>query len=159
MLRVYEDMYCKKQTVESDCLHKLQSGWLTCTEAEVEESISTLLQALSEDKYNPTIYSQIIGMLLILEDAGFSKQYLQKAIESMKSNIQKLEYTIVVDSGYRIESDTGIGEKHREIVSELQQEMDRHHTETTASQIEKYISGEDGWASRLVDYLKSIGNY
>ena len=60
MLRVYEDMYCKKQTVESDCLHKLQSGWLTCTEAEVEESISTLLQALSEDKYNPTIYSQII---------------------------------------------------------------------------------------------------
>ena len=122
MLRVYEDMYCKKQTVESDCLHKLQSGWLTCTEAEVEESISTLLQALSEDKYNPTIYSQIIGMLLILEDAGFSKQYLQKAIESMKSNIQKLEYTIVVDSGYRIESDTGIGEKHREIVSELQQE-------------------------------------
>ena len=156
MLRVYEDMYCKKKTVESDCLHKLQSGWLTCTEAEVEESISTLLQALSEDKYNPTIYSQIIGMLLILEDAGFSKQYLQKAIESMKSNIQKLEYTIVVDSGYRIESDTGIGEKHREIVSELQQEMDRHHTETTASQIEKYISGEDGWASRLVDYLKSI---
>ena len=52
--------------------------------------------------------------------------------------------------------DTGIGEKHREIVSELQQEMDRHHTETTARQIEKYIAGEDGWASRLVDYLKSI---
>lgn len=156
MLRVYEDMYYKKQTVESEHLQKLQYNWFICTDAEVEESIQAVLQALRQDKYNPTIYSQIIGMLLILEDAGFSGQYLQKAIEYMKYNIQKLEYTIVVDSGYRIESDTGIGEKHREIVSELQQEMDRHHTETTASQIEKYISGEDGWASRLVDYLKSI---
>ena len=155
MLRDYIGMYNKQEDIETGSLNLIQYEWSTSTDKEIEKAIGLVLQGLKDNKYKMTTYSPIIGSLLILEDIGFDTVYLQEAISLMKVNICKLTHHIVIDTGYGINGNTNAGHRHQEIIKELQKHIDDHLGQQTASQIEQFISMGDGWAGRLVDYLKS----
>lgn len=154
MLRVYKGMYCEQPDIETKSLNLIQYDWATSSDKELEKAIAVVIQGLKDDKFKTTSYSPIIGALLILEDIGFSATYWQDAISLMKANIYKLTYRVGIDTGYRIDENTDIGKRHQEIIKDLQAQVDNHFKQQTASQIEQHLLMKDGWAGKLVDYLK-----
>lgn len=152
MFRVYANIHSNDKRTELDYLNTLQYGWATYTDEQVEESIKTILNALKNNKYEITEYPRIIGTLLILEDTGFSPQYLNNALLSMKSNINKSNIYIRIESDY-MSADTPLGKRFHSIISDLQEEIRAYSQRREAQTISKYISQYGNWADKLLGHL------
>lgn len=154
MLLVYEDEYIKKNEEELETLKKLEYGWYLSTDEEIENNLEEIMQALEENKYEINVYERLISLLIDLEQVGFPKENMNMAILKMKNNIKKLSYHMYLDSGYCSGSNEEKKVRYREIVQELQSEIDKRFKKQVVENIEQYISEDDGWAEHLIEYVR-----
>lgn len=157
MFRVYVDEYITPRSNYIEEFKKLENQWSLSTDIEVEQQIERILKDLEENKYEIKDYDRIIRFFIDLEEVGFSESNTEKAILSMKGNIEKLTYHIYLDRGYSFGSNAK-KERFKKIMYELQNIIDRHFQKQISKTIEQYFSINDGWAEELVDYVRKNKN-
>lgn len=151
MFGVYVEEYIKPKSDQLEAFIKLESNWFLSTDDEVENQLEEILKQLGENKYDIKVYGRIIGLLIDLEEEGFSK--METAISKMKENIEKITYHIYLDSGYCPGSNRNKNERFKKIINELQDRIDRRFQKQVYEAIGQYLLAEDGWAKNLADYV------
>lgn len=154
MFEVYVDEYIKPKNEQFEEFKKLQSCWYLSTDDEVEEQLKGVLRDLEENKFEIKFYTLIISVLIDLEEAGFSANYMETAKMIMKENVDKLKYHMYLDSGYCSGSDDKKKERFHKIINELQDIIDKRFHEQISETIEQHLAIGDRWAENLADYVR-----
>lgn len=154
MFEIYVDEYIKPQNDKLEEFIQLESHWYLSTEDEVEELLAKMLKNLGENKYDVKFYPRVISLLLDLEEVEFSEENTKVAISKMRENIENLTHHMYLDSGYCSGSNEQKRVKFKKIINELQDIIDRRFQEQVSETIEQYLLTGDGWAEKLVDYVR-----
>lgn len=153
MLEVFEDEYIKKKEEEVDVFRDLESGWYLSDDKSVEEKIKKIIDALNQNKYEIKEYPRIIGLFIELEYAGFSKEIVGDMLSAMKSNVKKLKKRVSIGEEYSMLKEGEKRERCREILADIQNEMDQQFQIHISDTMESYLEKEDSWAESLHDYI------
>lgn len=154
MFEVYVDEYVKPKNDQLETFKKLEYHWYLSTDDEIESQLKEVLKDLEENKFDVKFYARIISILIDLEEAGFSKEYIETAIMLMRENIEKLTYHMYLDSGYCSESNNKKKERFNKIINELQDKIDIRFQEQVSETMEQHLAVGDGWAEHLADYVR-----
>lgn len=151
MVRIFEDEYFK----ERNAFRELDATWYLLEDSEVERKIGQIFEDLENNVYGFKIYSRIIGRFIELEQVGFSKENIDFLINKMKGNIFKLGHHIKLDTTYGLMVEGDIKKKYKEIVEQLQKDIDQHFQKNILKTLEDYLDMEDEWGGKLEKYVYS----
>lgn len=149
MLRIFEDEYFKK----SDAFRELDSQWYILEDNEIQQKIQQVFEDLGNNIYDVKEYPRIISRFIELEQAGFSKENTDIVIERMKSNILDLKQHINIDNGYGMLQEGENKQRYKEIIEQLQKDIDQHFREHISNTLEDYLNSEDEWGEKLEKYV------
>lgn len=153
MLEVYEDEYVKKREEEVDVFRDLESGWYLSDDRIVDEKIEKVIEALGQNKYEIKEYPRIIGLFIELEYAGFSKEIVGEMLSAMKRNVKNLKKRVNIGEEYSMLKEGEKRERCREILADIQNEIDQQFQIHISDTMESYLEKEDSWAESLHDYV------
>lgn len=153
MLEVYEDEYIKKREEEVDVFRELESGWYLSDDNTVDEKIKRVIEALNQDKYEIKEYPRIVGLFIELEFAGFSNEIVDDMLNAMKSNVKKLKKRVNIGEEYSMLKEGEKRERCKEILEDIQNEIDQQFQIHISDTMESYLEEEDSWAEGLHDYV------
>ena len=154
MLEVYEDEYIKKREEEVDVLRDLESGWYVSDDNTVAEKIKRIIEALNQDKYEIKEYPRIIGLFIELEYAGFSNKIVSDMLIAMKKSIKNLKKRVNIGVEYSMLKEGEKRERCKEILADIQNEIDQQFQIHLSDTMESYLEKEDSWAESLHDYVR-----
>lgn len=154
MLEVYEDEYIKKREEEVDVLRDLESGWYVSDDNTVAEKIKRIIEALNQDKYEIKEYPRIIGLFIELEYAGFSNKIVSDMLIAMKNSVNNLKKRVNIGVEYSMLKEGEKRERCKEILADIQNEIDQQFQIHLSDTMESYLEKEDGWAESLHDYVR-----
>lgn len=154
MLEVYEDEYIKKREEEVDVLRDLESGWYVSDDNTVAEKIKRIIEALNQDKYEIKEYPRIIGVFIELEYAGFSNKIVSDMLIAMKKSIKNLKKRVNIGVEYSMLKEGEKRERCKEILADIQNEIDQQFQIHLSDTMESYLEKEDSWAESLHDYVR-----
>lgn len=149
MIRIFEDEYIKK----SDTFRELDSQWYILEDNEIQQKIQQIFEDLGNNIYDVKEYPRIISRFIELEQVGFSKENTNTVIERMKSNILELKQHINIDNGYGMLQEGENKQRYKEIIEQLQKDIDQHFREHISNTLEDYLNSEDGWGEKLEKYV------
>lgn len=149
MLRIFEDEYIKK----SDAFRELDSQWYILEDNEIQQKIQQIFEDLGNNIYDVKEYPRIISRFIELEQVGFSKENTATVIEKMKSNILDLKQHINIDNGYGMLQEGENKQRYKEIIEQLQKDIDQHFREHISNTLEDYLNSEDEWGEKLEKYV------
>lgn len=149
MIRIFEDEYIKK----SDTFRELDSQWYILEDNEIQQKIQQIFEDLGNNIYDVKEYPRIISRFIELEQVGFSKENTNTIIERMKSNILELKQHINIDNGYGMLQEGENKQRYKEIIEQLQKDIDQHFREHISNTLEDYLNSEDGWGEKLEKYV------
>lgn len=153
MLEVYEDEYIKKREEEVDVLRDLESGWYVSDDYTVAEKIKRIIEALNQDKYEIKEYPRIIGLFIELEYAGFSNKIVSDMLIAMKNSVKNLKKRVNIGVEYSMLKEGEKRERCKEILADIQNEIDQQFQIHLSDTMESYLEKEDSWAESLHDYV------
>lgn len=153
MLEIYEDEYIKKREEEVDIFRDLEMGWYLSDDKTVDEKIEKVIEALNQNKYELKEYPRIIGLFIELEYAGFSKNIINDMLIAMKNNVKKLKKRINIGEEYSMIKEGEKRERCKEILADIQNEIDQQFQIHISDTMESYMEKEDSWAESLHDYV------
>lgn len=153
MLEVYEDEYIKTREEEVDVFKELELNWYLSDEKTVEEKIKKVMEALNQDKFEIKEYPRIIGLFIELEQAGFSGKIIESMISAMKSNVKNLKKRTNIGEEYSMMQEGEKKKRCKEIIEDIQNEIDQHFQIHISDTMESYLEKEDSWAENLHDYV------
>ena len=154
MLEVYEDEYIKKREEEVDVLRDLESGWYVSDDNTVAEKIKRIIEALNQDKYEIKEYPRIIGLFIELEYAGFSNKIVSDMLIAMKNSVKNLKKRVNIGVEYSMLKEGEKRERCKEILADIQNEIDQQFQIHLSDTMESYLEKEDSWAESLHDYVR-----
>lgn len=154
MLEVYEDEYIKKREEEVDVLRDLESGWYVSDDNTVAEKIKRIIEALNQDKYEIKEYPRIIGLFIELEYAGFSNKIVSDMLIAMKNSVKHLKKRVNIGVEYSMLKEGEKRERCKEILADIQNEIDQQFQIHLSDTMESYLEKEDSWAESLHDYVR-----
>ena len=154
MLEVYEDEYIKKREEEVDVLRDLESGWYVSDDNTVAEKIKRIIEALNQDKYEIKEYPRIIGLFIELEYAGFSNKIVSDMLIAMKNSVKNLKKRVNIGVEYSMLKEGEKRERCKEILADIQNEIDQQFQIHLSATMESYLEKEDSWAESLHDYVR-----
>ena len=154
MLEVYEDEYIKKREEEVDVLRDLESGWYVSDDNTVAEKIKRIIEALNQDKYEIKEYPRIIGLFIELEYAGFSNKIVSDMLIAMKNSVNNLKKRVNIGVEYSMLKEGEKRERCKEILADIQNEIDQQFQIHLSDTMESYLEKEDSWAESLHDYVR-----
>lgn len=154
MLEVYEDEYIKKREEEVDVLRDLESGWYVSDDNTVAEKIKRIIEALNQDKYEIKEYPRIIGLFIELEYAGFSNKIVSDMLIAMKNSVKNLKKRVNIGVEYSMLKEGEKRERCKEILADIQNEIDQQFQIHLSDTMESYLEKEDSWAENLHDYVR-----
>ena len=153
MLEVFEDEYIKKREEEVDVFRDLESGWFLSDDETVDEKVRKVIEALKQNKYEIKEYPRIIGLFIELEFAGFSNDIVDNMLNAMKSNVKKLKKRVNIGEEYSMLKEGEKRERCKEILEDIQNEIDQQFQMHISDTMESYLQKEDSWAESLHDYV------
>lgn len=153
MLEVFEDEYIKKREEEVDVFRDLESGWYLSDDETVDEKVRKVIEALKQNKYEIKEYPRIIGLFIELEFAGFSNDIVANMLNAMKSNVKKLKKRVNIGEEYSMLKEGEKRERCKEILEDIQNEIDQQFQMHISDTMESYLQKEDSWAESLHDYV------
>ena len=154
MLEAYEDEYIKKREEEVDVLRDLESGWYVSDDNTVAEKIKRIIEALNQDKYEIKEYPRIIGLFIELEYAGFSNKIVSDMLIAMKNSVKNLKKRVNIGVEYSMLKEGEKRERCKEILADIQNEIDQQFQIHLSDTMESYLEKEDSWAESLHDYVR-----
>ena len=154
MLEVYEDEYIKEREEEVDVLRDLESGWYVSDDNTVAEKIKRIIEALNQDKYEIKEYPRIIGLFIELEYAGFSNKIVSDMLIAMKNSVKNLKKRVNIGVEYSMLKEGEKRERCKEILADIQNEIDQQFQIHLSDTMESYLEKEDSWAESLHDYVR-----
>lgn len=153
MIAVYENEYSKEHNQEIEFLRNFEFTWYLSSDIEVEKKLAEVIQALEDDKYKMKEYARIIKLLVQLEQVGFSKAYTEQVILKMRKQIKNAKRYFNLNNGYYAGDDEYIKQRYRELIGNLQKEINQQFSIKVAERMEKYLLLEEGWAKKLAEYV------
>ena len=153
MLEIFEDEYIKKRDAKSDAFRQLDAEWYILEDDEIHQKIQQIFQALEKNMYEFKEYPRIIGRFIELEYVGFPKENTEVLIQKMKDNILKLKQHINIDDGYGVFLESDKKQRYKEIIEELQKDIDQHFKEHISNTLEDYLKLQERWGERLEEYV------
>ncbi len=153
MLEIFEDEYIKKREAKSDAFRQLNAEWYILEDDEIHQKIQQIFQALEKNMYEFKEYPRIIGCFIELEHVGFPKDNTEILIQKMKSNILKLKQHINIDDGYGLLQEGDKKQRYKEIIEDLQKDIDQHFKEHISNTLEDYLKLQEGWGEKLEKYV------
>ena len=153
MLEIYEDEYIKTREEEVDVFKDLELGWYLSDDKTVDEKIKKVIEALIQGKFEIKEYPRIIGLFIELEQAGFSGEIVENMISAMKSNVKNLKKRVSIGEEYSMMQEGEKKERCKEIIADIQNEIDQHFQMHISDSMESYLEKEDSWAESLHDYV------
>ena len=153
MLEVYEDEYIKTREEEVDVFKELELNWYLSDDKNVEEKIKKVMEALNQDKFEIKEYPRIIGLFIELEQADFSGEIIESMISAMKSNVKNLKKRTNIGEEYSMMQEGEKKKRCKEIIEDIQNEIDQHFQIHISDTMESYLEKEDSWAENLHDYV------
>ncbi len=151
MLKMYEEQYINNKYDTS--FYKLEGSWYLLEDEEIEKYLDTILKELSENKYEVSEYERMIFLLLRLEQIGFSSDYMEEFLKSMRSNLQQLDHAISFGGRYYFEGDDKMNQREEEIIKELNSLMDSMFKDKTTELLNEIMKHCNGWGEELHDYV------
>ncbi len=149
MLRIFEDEYIKK----SDAFRELDSQWYILEDIEIQQKIQQIFEDLENNIYDVKEYPRIISRFIELEQVGFPKGNTDIIIEKIKGNILNLKQHINIDNGYGMLQEGETKQRYKEIIEQLQKDIDQHFKEHISNTLEDYLNLEDEWGEKLEQYV------
>ena len=153
MLEVYEAEYIINIYEEVEVFRDLEHGWFLSDDKTVEEKINKVIEALNENKFEIKEYPRIISLFIELEHAGFSGEIVENMISAMKSDVKKLNKRVSIGEDYSMMKDGEKRKRCKEILADIQKEMDQYFQIHVSDIMESYLEKEDRWAEALYDYV------
>lgn len=153
MLEVYEAEYIIKREEEVEVFKDLEQGWFLSDDKTVEEKINKVIEALNGNKFEIKEYPRIISLFIELEHAGFSGEIVENMISAMKSDVKKLKNRVSIGEDYSMMKDSEKKKRCKEIIADIQKEMDQYFQIHISDIMESYLEKEDRWAEALYDYV------
>ncbi len=154
MLEIYEEEFFQLKSEHEMPFRKLESSWHILEDREIEKYLAETLDGLSKNEYKIGEYARMIPLMLRLEKVGFSPAYLEKALDYMKENLKALGKCVAIDDLYHPGEDKDINQRTKELLDELNQFTQESFKENVRDTIGEIIVGNEGWASRLLDYVE-----
>lgn len=150
MLGIFEDEYINKKV---DAFRELDAKWYILEDTEVQQKIQQVFEELENNIYEFKEYPRIVGRFVELEQVGFPKENTNILIEKMKSNVLKLKQHINIDNGYGMLQEGNRKQRYKEIIDQLQNEIDQHVKEHISNTLEDYLNLEEEWGEKLEKYV------
>lgn len=151
MFEIFEDEYIKK----SDAFRELDAQWFILEDSDVQQKMQQVIEDLGNDIYEFKEYQRIIGRFIELEQIGFPQENTGIAVEKMKANIFKSGQHIIIDNGFGLLQEGDKKQRYKEIIEQLQKDIDQHCKEHLSNTIEDYLNLEAGWGEHLEKYVYS----
>lgn len=149
MLRIFENEYINK----GDAFRELDAKWYILEENEVQQKIQQVFEDLGNNVYKFNEYPRIVGCFVKLEQVGFPRENTNIVIEKMKGNLLELKQHINIDNGYGLLQEGDNKQRYKEIIEQLQKDIDQHFKEHISNTLEDYLNLEDGWGEKLEKYV------
>ncbi len=153
MLEVYEDGYIKKRGEGVDDFRNLEYEWYVLDDKTVEEKIKKVIESLEQDMFEIEEYPRIISVFTELEKVGFSGENIENMISAMKDNIKKLKKRVIIGEEYSIMKEGEEKKRCKEIIADIQDEIDRYFQIHISNTMESYLDKGSGWAVSLKGYV------
>ena len=151
MFEIFENEYIQK----SDAFRELDTKWYILEDSDVQQKMQQVIEDLGNDIYEFKEYQRIIGRFVELEQIGFPEENTNVVIEKMKENIFKSGQHINIDNGYGLLQEGNKKQRYKEIIDQLQKEIDQNFKEHISNTIEDYLSLETEWGECLEKYVYS----
>lgn len=151
MLKMYEEQYINNKYDTS--FYKLEESWYLLDDEEIEKYLDIILKELSENNYEVSEYERMIFLLLRLEQIGFSSNYMEEFLKSMRSNLQRLDHAISFGGRYYFEDDDKMNQREEEILKELNSLVDSMFKDKTTELLNEIMKHCNGWGEELHDYV------
>lgn len=155
MLEIYEEEFFRLKSEHEMPFRKLESSWHILEDREVEKYLAETMDGLSKNEYKIGEYARMIPLMLRLEKIGFSPDYLEKALNYMKENLRTIGKCVAIDDLYHPGEDKDINQRTKELLDEINQFTQESFKENVRDTIGEIIVGNEGWASRLLDYVQN----
>lgn len=153
MLEVFEDEYIKKRKEEVNVFRELELGWYLSDDKTVEEKVKKVIVALKQDKFEINEYPRIVGLFIELEQIGFSNEIVENMILAMKNNVRNLNKRVSIGEEYSMLQEGEKKKRCKEILADIQNEIDQHFQIHISDTMEAYLEKEDSWAESLHEYI------
>ncbi len=88
-----------------------------------------------------------------MEYAGFSGEIVENMISAMKSDVKSLKKRVNISEEYSMMKDGEKKKRCKEIIADIQNEIDQHFQIHISGIMESYLEKEDRWAEALYDYV------
>ena len=150
MVEIFECEYINKK---GDAFRELDAKWYIFEEDEVQQKIQQIFEDLENNIYEFKEYPRIVGRFVELEQAGFPRENMDILIEKMKSNVFRLKQHMNIDNGYGLLQEGDNKQRYKEIVEQLQKDIDQHFKEHTSHTLKDYLNLEEGWGEKLEKYV------
>lgn len=149
MFGIFEAEYIKRR----DAFRKLDAEWYILEDDEVEQKIQQIFEDLENNMYDFKEYPRIIGLFIELEQVGFSKENTYIVKEKMKDNVFKSGQHIKIDNGYGLLQEDDKKKIYKELIEQLQNDIDQHFEKDISNTIEDYLNLEEEWGEKLEKYV------
>ncbi|MCM1050208.1 MAG: KAP family NTPase [Clostridiales bacterium] len=153
MLELYEDEYINRKDEEVDVFKELEFKWYLSDEKTVNEKIEKVMEALKQDKFEIKDYPRIISLFVELEQIGFSDEIIEEMTTAMKCNVKNLKKRVSIGEEYSIMQEGEKKKRCKEIIADIQNEIDKYFQIYISDTMESYLYKEDSWAESLHDYV------
>ena len=130
------------------------SGWYVSDDNTVDKKIKRIIEALNQDKYEIKEYPRIIGLFIELEYAGFSNKIVSDMLIAMKNSVKNLKKRVNIGVEYSMLKKKKKRERCKEILADIQNEIDQQFQIHLSDTMESYLEKEDSWAESLHDYVR-----
>ncbi len=142
----------KKQREKIAVAYKELRAWYLLEDEDVAKKILLLWEELKQNKYYYEMYQEIIGLLIILENAGFAVGDYDELIRIMNRNTEQAEELPKVNRrSYSFKDEPELQEKYDTYVDMLAAMADNRKQELQAGMLNVYLD-DSKWFDSLKEY-------
>ena len=142
----------KKQREKNAVAYKELRTWYLLEDEDVVKKILLLWEELKQNKYYYGMYQEIIGLLIILENAGFAVGDFDELIQIMNRNIEQAEELPKVNRhSYSFKDEPELQEKYDTYVDMLAVMTDNRKQELQAGMLTVHLD-DSKWFDSLKEY-------
>ncbi len=142
----------KKQREKIAVAYKELRAWYLLEDEDVAKKILLLWEELKQNKYYYEMYQEIIGLLIILENAGFAVGDYDELIRIMNRNTEQAEELPKVNRrSYSFKDEPELQEKYDTYVDMLAAMVDNRKQELQAGMLNVYLD-DSKWFDSLKEY-------
>lgn len=98
-----------------------------------------------------------LSLFIELEHAGFSSEIVENMISAMKSDVKSHKKRVNIGEEYSMMKDGEKKKRCKEIIADIQNEMDQYFQIHISDIMESYLEKEDSWAEALYVHA-AMGN-